>query len=125
MRRNTTSQPFAGGPALCFFLFFIFPFIHYIFNLLLSSAAAFGVKDYRGQIVNAGGLELQRERVADLTLHDGALHSPFPGPLSGWGWDVPAAEARGSGDTSSPIWRCDPSPRLGTEKDKHVKLKSH
>lgn len=44
-----------------FFLFFIFPLIHYIFNLLLSSAAAFGVKDYRGQIVNAGGLELQRE----------------------------------------------------------------
>lgn len=61
MRRKTTSQPFTGGPALCFVLYFIFPLIHYIFNLLLSSAAAFGVKDYRGQIVNAGGLELQRE----------------------------------------------------------------
>lgn len=54
----------------------------------------------------------------DLTLHDGAGCSPFPGPLSGLGWDVPAAEARGSGDTSSPIWHCVPSPRLGTEKDK-------
>lgn len=44
------------------YLFIYFPLIHYIFNLLLSSAAAFGVKDYRGQIVNAGGLDLQRER---------------------------------------------------------------
>lgn len=111
----------AGSLLFLFFLFF--SLIHYIFNLLLSSAAAFGVKDYRGQIVNAGGLELQRERerVADLTLHDGAACSPFLGPLSGWGWDVPAAEVRGSGDTSSPIWRYDPSPRLGTEKDKQVK----
>lgn len=60
MRRNTTSRPFTGGTDLCWF-FFYFPLIHYIFNLLLSSAAAFGVKDYRGQIVNAGRLDLQRE----------------------------------------------------------------
>lgn len=42
------TQPFQ----LCFFFFSIY----YIFNLLLSSAAAFGVKDYRGQIVNVHGL---------------------------------------------------------------------
>lgn len=41
-------------------LFFFF-FIYYIFNLLLSSAAAFGVKDYRGQIVNVHGLGWARE----------------------------------------------------------------
>lgn len=53
MCRNTTF-PIRGRLSVFFF-------IYYIFNLLLSSAAAFGVKDYRGQIVNVHGLGRARE----------------------------------------------------------------
>ena len=94
-------------------------FIYSIFNLLLSTATAFGVKDYPGQLVNLLGLERARRR-HNLRLqseHDKRLRSPSPGPLSDWGWDAPGAVARGNGDTSSPIWRCDPSLHLGAGRE--------
>lgn len=94
-------------------------FIYSIFNLLLSTATAFGVKDYPGQLVNLLGRERARWR-RNLRLqseHDERLRSPSPGPLSDWGWGAPGAEARGNGDTSSPIWRCDPSLHLGAGRE--------
>lgn len=89
-------------------------FIRRIFNLLLSTAAAFGVKDYRGRPVNFLGLEWARWEYDPRikSAHGERLLSPSPGPLSDWGWDAPAGEAQGSEDTSSPIWHCDPSLHL-------------
>lgn len=81
-----------------------------IFNLLLSTAMAFGVKDYCAQPVNLPRLEWAWWKYEQRfkSVQDEWLPSPFPGPLLDWGWDAPVEEAQGSGDTPSLSCHCDP-----------------
>lgn len=112
--------------AMCSF----FKNIHYIFNLLLSTfpwhlpwritALAQSGAFFFFSLSWDSSVRDWNTTLAFKSDGDGRHLSPSPGPLSNPGWGVPAAEARGSEDTSFLIWRCDPSLHLGNGGEKRM-----